>query len=329
MDLLSSILSALKIEATSISRWELSSPWGVDVIDFSPGYCLTVVSGHCWVQLPGSECLQLCSGDSLLVPGGGTCQLLSEPDSVAIPLGELPWQGDDYQGLDARHQPASAQQVRWGGGGEACHLLGLAFTFQSGLSDFLLKALPDTNILHRDDAKLMPLTQQAIENLIDDDQPGYIAVAGHLAEFIIVSMLRSVILSEKGESVGWLRGLQDPHIHRALTSIHSSPQQNWSLSQLATQALLSRSAFAERFHRLVGVTPMEYVNRWRIQIAADLLIRQDSSLQQIAEDVGYQTDRAFRRVFKQVLGESPSSFRRRNSDDSLYRNPHGDPLRNK
>lgn len=311
MDLLSSVLSALRIESTSISRWRLSAPWGVDVQDFSAGYCLTVVSGGCWVQPAVGDVAWLQDGDTLLVPGGGRCQLLSDQGLSAVPINELPWQGEDFQGLDAQRRPASAQQVTWGGGGTACHLLGLAFTFQRGRSEFLLSALPSTIVLRRKDAELLPLTQRAIESLIDDDQPGYVAVAAQLSEFIIISLIRSVILSDQSGTKGWLKGLKDAHVHRALTAIHANPQRHWSLHSLAREAHLSRSALAERFHRLVGLPPIEYVNHWRMQIAADFLIRGEHSLSEISQRIGYQTDRAFRRVFKQVMGESPSAYRKR------------------
>ncbi|GAB3098272.1 AraC family transcriptional regulator [Aestuariicella hydrocarbonica] len=312
MDLLSSVLSALSIESTSISRWRLSAPWAVDVREFSPGYCLTVVAGGCWILTDQEEPIWLNAGDTILVPRGGVCQLLSEPGLQATPINELPWTGDEYRGLDARHRPSSAQQLIWGGDGKPCDLLGLAFTFQRNRSDFLLSTLPAIIVLNRVDGKLLPLTEMAIESLIDDDQPGYVAVAAQLAEFIIISLIRSVILSDTSNQTGtgWLRGLQDRHIQRALTAMHADPQRDWSLRSLAQEAHLSRSAFADRFHRLVGQPPMEYLHGWRVQLATDLLAKGQLAITEIAGQLGYQSDRAFRRVFKQFLGESPSAYRK-------------------
>lgn len=310
MDLLSSLLSSLRIESTSISRWDLSAPWGVDLRDFEPGFCISVLEGQCWFRFPGEPPIQLLPGDSLLVPRGRPGALLSSPETEEIiAIWDLPWRGDDYHGLDAYHQPASAQQVSWGGGGERSRLLGLAFTFQRGSSDFLLSALPPLITLRSGEAGIFPLIQPAIEFLVDDGNPGYFAVAAHLAELIIVGLLRAHILSADSHPVGWLRGMRDPAIARSLMAIHTAPQRQWTVATLAERAALSRSAFASRFARLVGHTPIDYLNQWRIRQATGLLINTRRSLADIAAQVGYQSDRVFRQAFRQRLGVSPSTYR--------------------
>ncbi|WP_417437537.1 cupin domain-containing protein [Idiomarina abyssalis] len=310
MDLLSSVLLALRIESTSISRWRMSAPWGVNVQDFLPGYCLSIVTGQCWVTWAGMEAVQLQPGDTLLALKGGDCQLLSELGTAASIMNDLPWKGEDIQGMDARHRPTSTQKLTWGGGGELCSMLGLAFTFRRGRGDFLLQALPQFIVLRRDDTELLPLTHSAIECLVDDDKPGYIAVADQLAELIIISLIRSAVLSDTVPSNHWIKSLQDRHISRALAAIHAQPQCAWSVIALAQEANLSRSSFAVRFHHLVGQTPMDYVNRWRMQLAADLLTETRTSITLIAQQVGYQSDRAFRRVFNQQMGCSPTTYRK-------------------
>jgi AraC-like DNA-binding protein len=225
-------------------------------------------------------------------------------------MNDLPWQGEDIQDLGAHHHPTTTQQLTWGGGGALCRLLGLAFTFRSGRSDFLLQALPQFIVLRRDDTKILPLTHSAIECLVNDDQPGYIAVADQLAELIVTSLIRSAVLSKTVPATSWINSLQDRHISRALAAIHAEPQRAWSLVTLAQEAHLSRSSFAARFHFLVGQTPMDYVNRWRMQLAADLLIETRTAVTLIAQQVGYQSDRVFRRVFKQQMGCSPVAYRK-------------------
>jgi AraC-like DNA-binding protein len=223
---------------------------------------------------------------------------------------DLPWQGQDIRGMGAQHRPSVTQQLTWGGGGALCRLLGLAFTFRSGRSDFLLRALPQFIVLRRDDTRLLPLTHSAIDCLLNDDQPGYFAVADQLAELIVTSLIRSAVLSDTIPANSWMKSLQDRHISRALAAIHAAPQRAWSLKALAQEAHLSRSSFAERFNRLVGHTPMDYVNRWRMQLGADLLTETQTSVTLIAQQVGYQSDRAFRRVFKQQMGSSPVAYRK-------------------
>lgn len=314
MDLLSSLLSSLRIESTSISGWDLTAPWGVNVRNFDPGYCISVLEGQCWARFPGEDPVLLLAGDSLLAPRGKQIAILSSPDADTVEIWDLPWRGEDFHGLDALHQPASAQKVTWGGGGEHSRLLGLAFTFQQGSSDFLLSALPPFITLRGDQAGIFHLIHPAIEFLVDDTNPGYFAVASHLAQLIIVGLLRTHILSADIHPTGWLRGMGDPAIARALNAIHTALQQQWTVASLAETAAMSRSAFASRFARLVGQTPIDYLSQWRIQQAAGLLINTKRSLVDIASQVGYQSDRVFRQAFRQRLGLSPSTYRRMHND---------------
>lgn len=310
MDLLSQVLASLRIESTSISRWRLSAPWGVDVSRFEPGFCLRIISGSlCW-QGEDSRPIWLHAGDTLLTLRGSKGQLRSELGTRCTAIHELPWQGDSYTGLGANRQPSSAQQLQWGGGGEACELLGLAFTFQYSSSVQLLSSLPEIIVLPQGQAPAAPFFTSAINHLMDDHQPGYQAVAGQLSELVVLSLLREVMLTTNSAASGWLKGLQDRHIHPALLAIHNTPQQPWTLTNLAQQAKLSRSAFAARFKRIVGMGPVEYLSRWRIQIACDHLRNSSDSVEQIAAQTGFGNDRTLRRVFKQQLGISPRDYRR-------------------
>ena len=222
---------------------------------------------------------------------------------------DLPWLGERFQGLDTGNQPTSASQVTVGGGGPSARLLGLAFTFQKGSGDFLLSALSPLMILRGNEAGILPLTHPAIECLIDDTSPGYFAVATQLAELILISVLRANIIGANAYPVGWLRGMQDQNIIKALSAIHAQPQHRWTVLKLAAETNMSRSAFAERFTRLVGTSPIDYLHRWRTSLAADQLRTTKLALSTIAQLLGYQSDRALRRVFKQHMGLSPQQYR--------------------
>ena len=310
MDLPSSILLSLQIRSTSISHWCLSEPWGVEVPDdFDPGWALSVVEGHFWVRWAGNKPVRLLPGDSLLAPRGGACILFSSPGAVTAPLRDLPWTGPEFQEVDD-YQPAAPTQVIWGGGGAASQLLGLAFTLQSGAGDFLLSNLPQLMVVRRDEAGIHSLTHSAMESLINDTTPGYFAVAKHLSELIIISLLRAHIFAAGSHTTGWLRGMQDPPIALALSAIHTHPHRHWTVNRLASEANVSRSAFAARFTRLVGLSPIQYLNQWRIGLAADQLRTTRQPVDSIARLVGYRTDRAFRRLFRQRFGMSPLQYRK-------------------
>jgi len=310
MDLPSSILLSLQIRSTSISHWSLSEPWGVEVPDdFNPGWVLSVVEGHFWVRWAGNTPVRLLPGDSLLAPRGGACVLCSSPEADTTGIRDLPWTGPEFQEVED-YQPAAPTQVIWGGGGAGSQLLGLAFTLQSGAGNFLLSSLPRLMIVKRDEAGIHSLNHSAMETLINDTTPGYFAVAKHLSELIIISLLRAHIFSAESHTTGWLRGMQDPSIARALSAIHSYPQRQWTVDSLASEANVSRSAFAARFTRLVGLSPIQYLNQWRIGLAADQLRTTRQSVDTVARSVGYRTDRVFRRVFRQRIGMSPTQYRK-------------------
>ncbi|NLQ18934.1 AraC family transcriptional regulator [Marinomonas sp. M1K-6] len=317
MDLLSSVLSSLKVESTSISRWTMSAPWGVDVNNFNLGYCLSVVSGQCWVQIRDSSStkspatIQLQTGDSVIAPRGANLAILSGPDSETILLDALPWHGDTFQGLSSSIQPSSAMQVNWGGGGPETQLLGVAFTFQNHQNNFLLSSFPEYFILKQRESNFLQLIHPAIQFFIDDNSPGYFAVATQFSELIIMGSLRAYILSNEISSVGVLKGMKNKSVAKVLTAIHQAPQHNWTLPELAVEANISRSVLSKRFPQCVGVPPIDYLNRWRIHLAAEKLINSKASLDFIIKSLGFETDRTFRRLFKQYKELSPSQYRKK------------------
>lgn len=310
MDLLSHFLTSLRIESTSISRWDLSEPWGVNVINFTPGFCLSVAKGSCWFQHSNSHAIELSEGDSVIALNGSNCAILSSPEVDPIDIQALPWQGDPFHELSASNHPSSAQQVRLGEGEISTQLLGMAFTFQSGHQHFLLTKLPNILILRKMESGFLPLIHPAIEFLTQDISPGYFAVASHLAELIIIGLLRTYMSSQHNHSIGLIKAMKDTVIYKVLCAIHESPNEHWTLNKLAARGNISRSSLSKRFNECLDVSPMEYVNQWRIHIASDLLIHSDKSLSIICRDIGFETDRTFRRVFQQYKGMPPSLFRK-------------------
>jgi AraC-like DNA-binding protein len=112
------------------------------------------------------------------------------------------------------------------------------------------------------------------------------------------------------DGTGWLAGLRDAHVGRALAALHSAPEHKWTVDELARSAALSRSALAERFTRLVGSSPMQYLTHWRLAQAADHLRAGSDSVARIAERSGYETEAAFSRAFKREFGVPPAAWRR-------------------
>lgn len=311
MDLLSDILLSLKLRSLLISSWSLGGHWGFDTATFPGGYCMNVVAGQAWFGVAGKPLQPLQPGDSVLVPRGGAYVFTSSPTAQPLTLAEI-WREEGFPGFDF-YKLGESRQVSWGGTDNPTHLLGLAFAFQPGIQCDLLNALPNAVVLPRQSTAVFPSIQPAIDyltNHAEQNKPGYKAIAMQLAELVITSQLRTHILSGDSHSIGWLKGLQDPKISKALTAIHTTPQHPWTVTALAQVAGHSRSGFALRFQQLIGQSPIDYLNSWRVQLAAERLATTSDAIGDVLGRVGFNSDRAFRRLFKEKLGCSPQTFRR-------------------
>jgi AraC-like DNA-binding protein len=143
------------------------------------------------------------------------------------------------------------------------------------------------------------------------ERPGRQQVLNRLFEVVLVELLRDQLLGDESRP-GFLRGLGHPQIGRALAAIHAKPERAWGLETLASEAGMSRAAFAAAFKTQVGAPPGDYLTRWRISVAQALL-RQDLPIKQVAERVGYESQTGFLRAFKAVLGVSPTAWRQQPS----------------
>ena len=117
-------------------------------------------------------------------------------------------------------------------------------------------------------------------------------------------------IAETREETGWLAGLQDRHVGRALALLHDKPSRAWTVDELGQQIGLSRSALHERFTQLIGQPPMQYLANWRMQLASTLLRNTSDTVASIALDVGYDSEAAFARAFKRLVGSPPAAWRR-------------------
>ena len=125
--------------------------------------------------------------------------------------------------------------------------------------------------------------------------------------------LRRYVETLSEEQTGWLAGLRDPFVSRTLSLLHARMAHPWAVDDLGREVVLSRSALADRFTRLIGEPPMRYLARWRIQLAAHQLRNTDITLARIAEQVGYQSEAAFNRAFKRSFGVPPATWRKSTS----------------
>jgi AraC-like DNA-binding protein len=141
-------------------------------------------------------------------------------------------------------------------------------------------------------------------------------VLARASELLFVEVIRRYVASLPPEQTGWLAGVRDPFVGRALAALHDRPAEPWTVESLAKEAALSRSALAERFVHLVGEAPMQYLARWRMQLAATLLRNRNVSVFEAAVEVGYASEAAFSRAFKKLVGVPPSAWREGRREDA-------------
>ena len=144
-------------------------------------------------------------------------------------------------------------------------------------------------------------------------RPGSETVLAKLSELLFVEAVRRYAETLPEGQTGWLAGLRDPYVARALALLHRDMTRSWTVDELGREVGLSRSALAERFTRLIGVAPMHYLANWRMQVAAQELRNRSTSLAQVANTVGYESEAAFSRAFKKAFGTAPATWRRSNS----------------
>ena len=131
-----------------------------------------------------------------------------------------------------------------------------------------------------------------------------------MSEMLFVEALRRHIDSLPDGQTGWLAGMRDPAVGRALSLLHERPSEDWTLERLSEAAGLSRSSLHERFVHLLGEAPMQYLTQWRMQVASGMLRDTNAKLMEVAQDVGYESEAAFSRAFKRVAGVSPGAWRK-------------------
>ncbi len=271
-----------------------------------------VAQGTCWAGIPDGPSVQLSAGDIVMFPHGDAHVVSSAPGMrgnrdmtpfANAKFDQLPLRVA-YNGQDASY---SAPLEGSADATIVCGFLGC------DLQPFnpLISALP--RMLHlratEDDAWIARFTQQAVAES-HAQRPGGEAMLARMGEMMFVDAVRRYADNLPTQSAGWLAVLRDRFVGRALALMHEQPAQDWTIDALARSIGLSRSALHERFIQMVGVPPMQYLGQWRMQSAARLLLETRATVAAIALDVGYDSEAAFSRAFKRLVGKPPAAWRR-------------------
>jgi AraC-like DNA-binding protein len=304
-DVLSDLLGSLRLTTLIYGRLELRAPWGLRFPDRPDTASLYVVArGGAQLEPRKGRPIALAAGDVALVPAGGTHVLRDGNNSPLRELGEN----------DCIHSTLG-EPKRFGGQGAQTTLVAGAFRVGPFRRPPLLDGLPEVVHIAASDQQASPLLSATVQILIAESaarSPGGTVVMSRLVDVLLVHALRSTIASKSCQEHG-LSALADPQITRSLQLMHAHPGQSWTVQSLARAVGLSRSGFAARFSGLVGEAPLEYLSRWRMTRAAELLRESDLPIPQIAEQAGYASEAAFNRAFKRHEGTAPARYRRQHT----------------
>jgi AraC-like DNA-binding protein len=270
-----------------------------------PGYIWfhVVTSGRFWLEAGEGEPTLLQAGDLGLVPHGEGHVLRSEP-GVAVP-GVLE--------LEREEVSDRYEILRHGGGGTPTTLICGAVRFDHPAARNLVDILPP--LLHVEatsspELEWMQSTLRLMAAEAKELRPGGEAIITRLGDILVVQAIRSWIETDPASKSGWLGALQDRQIGRAISLIHRDPARDWTVASLADELAMSRSAFAARFTELVDEPAMQYVTRWRMQVAVSALREEGATVAELASRLGYRSEAAFARAFKRVIGVPPGAIKR-------------------
>lgn len=299
MDPLSDVLLLLKPHTYRAGGFDLGGGFAIEFPKHESIKCYSVISGQCWLLVEGApDAVRLTAGDCFLLPRGlASClssdlRLTPTDASTIFPF------------------PLNGRIASCNGGGD-CLLVGGNFVLTGKQADILLAELPP--IVHIRDESEKAAIRWSLERLreeLRDPHPGGVLITQQLAYMMLVQALRLHLAEELTAGAGWLFALSDKQMSAAISSMHDEPAHDWTVEELGQRAGMSRSTFALRFKEKVGISPMEYLTRWRMLLAGDRLGSTRDSISEIARSLGYESASAFTKAFRKIMGCSPRQYSR-------------------
>jgi AraC-like DNA-binding protein len=297
MDALAALVTLLRPRPVLSKVVEGRGPWGVRYTAYGgPSFGL-VLAGSCWFAAEGAPPFTLETGDFVLFTATPRFTMASDP---AVTPREIDALSRDAQVDEVIHgDPALPPNVR---------LLGGYFAIDPINASMLVSQLPGMLHISSADAAMqsIALVVELVKRETLQHRPGQSLILARLADVLLVEALRSAPAGLSG--LGLLAGLRDPQLTAALRAIHIRHADPWTLATLARQAGMSRSSFADRFARIIGTTPLNYLLQWRMAVAKDLLVRESLSVAETAFAVGYQSASSFSTAFTREAGSPPRQF---------------------
>jgi AraC-like DNA-binding protein len=330
-DVLSDLLRSVRLRGAVFyyvscrDQWSAEGPYAPEIADAVMPGCEHVMAYHMiakgsgWAAVAGQAPVKLATGDIVMFPQGDRHVLSSAPN-VAPQRLDAEWVYSTRKAPKplpiAYHHgvvdPGAATPV------DGASTIAVCGFFGCDLRPFnpLLASLP--HMLHLPAARAGDWVARVIEQAVVEShtpRPGGDAVLERLSETMFVDTVRRHLDGLPDDATGWLAGLRDRFVGRALTLMHEQPDRAWDIDELSRQVGRSRSALHDRFVRLVGHAPMQYLANWRMQLGARLLSESHRNVAAIAQEVGYASEAAFARAFKRSVGLPPAAWRNARNED--------------
>lgn len=316
MDPIDDVFGQMRVHTSLYARIEARGPWGVTFVRGNAARFGYVVRGGCWMTVEGGEPFRLAAGDCYVIVGGGQYTLQDDPGTATQFC---------YRAL----REHASHIVRLGQPeGDPVTVVTGWFLFDRQGAKPLIDLMPELILARLDDerSELMESTLNLLARETARPSLGTGIVVSRLADILFIQAIRSHAAAEGAEASGWIGALCDPRLSRAFSAVHARVEHGWTVDELAREAGMSRSAFAARFRDRVGMSPLDYVTRWRMFRAAALLRTGNRSLADIAVRVGYENESAFAKAFKRVTGLTPGAYRREGGEVGFASPPVAAPL---
>lgn len=304
MDALADVLKAIRLSANTYFCTDFSAPWGMEIEESQQGMFHIAVEGTCWLKHAKAEDpLHISTGDIVAFPTGGAHWISDTPDSPKRPGSDV------VENILKGTNPFQPQATEESG---ATTLLCGSFSYDSSVDHPFVKDLPCFIHIKASETPELNWLRSLVTVLANESRqpsPGSTVMVDRLTEVLFIQLMRTYMTNSPNNN-GYIAALADLQIGSALNLIHSEDKAYWSVERLGEAVALSRTAFTEKFSRMVGMPPKTYLINWRMQKAKAQLENSDMAMIDIAETAGYSSEAAFSKAFKHLLGRPPGQVRR-------------------
>lgn len=299
MDVLSNILSDLQLQGSIYFSSHFCRPWGISINSSDKASFHIVEKGRCWLKMAHlKQAIPLESGDVIVLPHGCYHELSDDPETLC-------------RDGDTVINAVMTGQNPFASGGEPLDIVCGYFKYTYERRMPFINALPELIILRQQDRNNFNWLDMVLNLVVSESratEQGKNALLNRVTEILFIQVLRAYIELNQSSN-GFISALNDNKIAKALTAIHQSPANDWTVDSLAEVAGMSRTSFATSFHSKVGDPPISYLLSHRMHKAKQRIRDTNLPLNLIAEEVGYQSDSAFKKAFKRYFEATPASFR--------------------